>query len=255
MVESLRRRPSPKYENDRKGINALTFSCRNIAFTNLWIKLNLRNVRFCCDAQDLFDSPTQDNTWFMQMLQLIKSGVQLEEEYQAWGEATTGAYPYKQLKPSFPTAGRYPIHFYHDIHVAWLWNLFRSCRIHLLEVLKRCDFLLQAHSNTVAASGHGSIQEDASATIQDMVSDICSSVPFYMGEVDNKGNIVPTPTIIPLAGRYALWPFYMAMVSTEDGSETEHWLRSKLELISTLTGARLAGRYAMRERKDPWDIR
>jgi hypothetical protein len=165
-------------------------------------------------------------------------------------------YTIKRLKPSVPTVGRYPIHIYNDLLVAWLWDNMRTVRIHLLEVLKRCDFLLQVHHNAAKIEFESTgLEEDANAIIRDMVSDVCSTVPFFLGEVDSRGNIAKYPHILPLAGRMAMWSIYIAMTSSEPGSETESWLRSKLELINSSMGMRLAARLARRERKNPWDLR
>jgi hypothetical protein len=39
-----------------------------------WIaRLNLRNARLCAEAQVLFDSPTQDDDWVLQLLQVCTS--------------------------------------------------------------------------------------------------------------------------------------------------------------------------------------
>lgn len=218
-------------------------------------KCHIRNAKLCVEAQKVFDAKVRDDTWVVRMLQVIRSGLQLDIDFQAWSKKTD-LWQVKQYRSPSATAETYPIHLYHDLYIATIWNNYRSSRIHLQEVLKRCDFLVQEHPHAAKLSlENESIQAECSSIISELVSDICSSIPFCMGEIDSTGEIPKTTRILPLCGRMTLWPIYVAMTSADNDSETEVWLRSKLEYISNVMGIRLAGRLARRERRDPWDIR
>ena len=60
---------------------------------------------------------------------------------------------------------------YHDVFVASEWNLWRTSRIHILTVVKQCAVTCEDVAEVV----------EADATIQQLVDDVCSSVPFQLG--------------------------------------------------------------------------
>lgn len=152
-------------------------------------------------------------------------------------------------------AQKYPLHFYHDICVAFDWNTFRTARLRHHEVLLHCITLIRAHpSNQSLCLDPEITRKESMSVIADMVVDVCSSISFCLGEIDSNGE-PNTKIATPIHGYLAMWPLYIALVSAEDGSETKAWLRAKLEYISDSMGIQLARRLARRERVDPWDIR
>lgn len=95
----------------------------------------------------------------------------------------------------------------------------------------------------------------STSIIKEMISNIRASIPFCFGTIDSAGKVVKNPKPQPIVGYFTLFPLYLAMVSAEDGSETEAWLRGKLEYVSGAMGITLATQLAHRGKKDPWDIR
>jgi hypothetical protein len=231
-------------------------------------KCNLRSARLCYEAQILFDSRAQDQWWILRLLQLTKEAILIDLEYQGWSDSTSGIWLPRVIRSSsnltFHALNResrkdsqtYPQHIYHDVSVASTWNIYRSIRIHLNEILLRCEALLESHQYGQNLSYDSKvIRERSRSTISDLVSDICASVPFCLGTIDSTGKSLNIEFRKPLGGYLIYWPLYVAMVSVESGSEREDWLRGQLEYISNAMGIRLAQLLAHRKTRDPWDLK
>jgi hypothetical protein len=239
---------------------------------------NLRTARLLYDIQTLFDNDNQDQRWLLDLLRLTKEAILVDLEYQKWSNSTSGIWlPRTVLSPRSSTvqspkneAAREPltyprhicaigktfaeeqeVHYvYHDVYVASIWNIYRGCRIHLSEVLLRCNTFLESHqlaSETIHAS--------CIANISKLVSDICSTVGFSIGDIDFVGKKVTTGGREPIRGFLIYWSLYTAMASAEFGSEREAWLRTKLEFVSNVMGLHFAHVLAVKGRRDPWDLR
>jgi hypothetical protein len=211
-----------------------------------------QHARLGAEAQALFDQHTRNEWWVIELLKIVKESIQIDERYQAWEDSMTGIWRYKETRSSSgPTQ-----HIYHDIMMAALWNRNRSFRIHLHEVLLRCCTLIQSHPyGRTLPFDFESTRNQSRAVIMQMIENIIASIHFCLGRIDSKGNIVDPARPLPVAGYFAMFPLYVAMVSAEEGSKTQSLLRGKLEYISDALGVRLAGNLARREKKDPWDIR
>jgi hypothetical protein len=85
-----------------------------------------------------------------------------------------------------------------------------------------------------------------------MVSGICASVPFMLGDIDSTGKFVLEKKRMLLGGKQLLWPLHVARASTEDGSDTETWIRGRLELIDTTLGIRFGQLVANKLEKELW---
>lgn len=60
---------------------------------------------------------------------------------------------------------------------------------------------------------------------------------------------------MPHWGYQTFWPFYVGMVSAEDGNESKAWLHDSLEYITNSMGIEMEGMLAKRQNMHPWDIR
>ena len=229
-------------------------------------KLNLRVARICADAQVLFDSPVRDEMWMLGLMRVVKESIILDLDYESWSQSTYETWPYHKIRmcssrsnasddESSPTALGAPPHVYHDIWAALVWNQSRSCRIHLHEVLLHCLDLLHSHPDASNLSIDPQATRDQSkSTISDLVSDICDSVPFCIGDIDGNGKSRDAAKKIPLAGYLLLWPLYVASISVDYGSPRHLWIREKLGYISRVMGIHKAQLLAMRPKKEPWDL-
>lgn len=214
-------------------------------------------ARFCSSAQLLFDSSSMDKQWPLSLVQLVKEGISIEKAYRSWRDSISDIWNYKSCVLPVTVVHSYLPHVYHDVYVAFTWNTFRSARIRLHEVLLHCIKLIRSHPTTERPYLDLQIaQKESISTVAEMVIEICSSMPFCLGEVDSNMQL-SFKRPMPLYGYLALWPLYIAIVSASarQGSETEAWLRGKLEYIRASMGIELARRLAIRGKVCPWDIR
>ena len=204
--------------------------------------------------------------WMLGLMHIVRELIILDLDYQSWSESMYETWPYHKLRicsnrsnasdnASSLTVLGAPPHVYHDIWVSLTWNHYRSCRIHLHEVLLHCLDLLHSHPDASDLSIDPQVTRvQSKSTISDLVSDICDSVPFCIGDIDSTGKSGNAARKIPLAGYLLVWPLYVASVSAEYGSPRDVWIREKLGYISRVMGLRKAQLMAKRPKKEPWDL-
>lgn len=189
--------------------------------------------------------------------QIIHDGLKLDDDYQNWDSfmRLDKLFGVKELKTSPRVLGKFPVHLYNDFLTGWLWSNYYLCRIHLHEVLKHCIFLLRAVQKAVIINFDTSdLDTSSNVIIQDMISHICSSIPYFLGEIDGQGEIVKDARISPHGTLLIVTGMYVAMTSLAPG-ETESWLRSKLETTSSSTGMPLPAGLARRPKANPWNLK
>jgi hypothetical protein len=199
-------------------------------------------AKFYAAAQALFDSTERDEQWILNLLQLAKGGIAAENKCEQWSDSTfkeSVQWSYKTCRPRFIEAKisqKYPPHFYYDTYVSWTWNFFRACRIRLHEVLLHCIACIQSHPLAQSLSLDPEITgKESRSVIAEMVFDICCSTYFCLGQIDSKGE-PRTRRPMPHWVYQTFWPFYVGMVSAEDGSKSKAWLRDSLEYITNSMG-------------------
>ncbi|KAL5341027.1 hypothetical protein BJX70DRAFT_386890 [Aspergillus crustosus] len=126
-------------------------------------------------------------------------------------------------------------HVYPDLWVTYTWNYIRACRL----------FLHKEVANWLTSIGDNSPLffralefRRSSHTVQQLVLDICASVPQYLGESstlttdkDPSANLVPG-----VAGAYFLiWPLLIAGDMTESATQRD-WIIRQCRSISQITG-------------------
>ena len=87
-----------------------------------------------------------------------------------------------------------------------------------------------------------------------MVSDICASVPFMLGDIDSGGWPKPEEKRVALGGYLLIWPLQVARWSVDQGSEEETWIIEKLNFIAQKMGIRSARSLALKARTEPWRL-
>jgi hypothetical protein len=146
------------------------------------------------------------------------------------------------------------LYIYHDIRVATVWNWYRSFRMHLHEVLLHCITLLHSHplARSQSIDPKESLEQSHSM-ISDVLSEICASVPFCIGDIDSAGKPAKTERRMPLYGHLVFWVLYVTSASAESGSTQDLWIREKLEYVSNFMRIRKqrARLLATRIKKEP----
>lgn len=131
-------------------------------------KISIRVARLCAEAQALFDSPVRGEAWTAALLEVAKKALPIDLEYRNWNEIALVSkfWEYQKLSTLsnvqrsadapqiFVPAGAavdQPL-VYYNIWVAFAWNNYRGCRIHLHEVLLHCPSLLRPVSSSQPVS-------------------------------------------------------------------------------------------------------
>jgi hypothetical protein len=228
-------------------------------------KCNLRTARLCHEAQMLFDNNSEDAWWILKMIRVVKEAVLIDLQYQLWADSLPTPWrPRIFCKPGKTSADRanaeatsigIPQYVYEDVYVAWASNNCRAARIHLHEVLLYCVSLIERHPSTGASSYIEETRIQSRMIISEMISDICASTDFCLGDINSVGDPAPTEYRMPLRGYLMIWPLWRAYVSALKGSDCKLWLGSKLEFISNHMGVVAARAVMDRNSADPWDMR
>lgn len=246
--------------------------------TNLWLetiprddpslnlsKCNLRTARLCHEAQVLFDSNSKDEWWIVKMLGVVKEAILIDLQYQQWADTLPTPWrPRIFRKPGTASTDRLnaggirnglPQYVYEDVYVTWASNNFRAARIHLHEVLLHCVSLIELHPHAGASFLIEETRIQSRMIISEMVSEICASTDFCLGDINSVGDPAPARYRMPLRGYLMIWTHWRAYVSALKGSECKLWLGSKLEFISNVMVVVAARAVMDRTSGDPWDMR
>ena len=220
--------------------------------------INFHTAQICAEAQILFDSSKRFG-----LIKVIEDAINLDVQYQTWidkcSKSEIWAYQTFCVSPSevLPADGMVQVH--HDFWTAHIWTSCRSKRAHLREVLLHCLSLLGCRPGAKDLSSRlrslnldENLLAGSRCIIDDMVAGICASVPFMLGDIDSGGKFALEKKRMPLAGKQLLWPLHVARASTEEGSETEVWIRGRLDFIDTNLGIRYGRLIANRVKREPW---
>lgn len=131
--------------------------------------------------------------------EIIRMSILLDMEMQVWSNEVPGNYRYTCIeapgcpsspKASFGTRQNVPVHHYTSLSMAMMWNMYRSSRILLLHCLLQCLTRVQrthaSHQNPVFTT---SIFDEAKENLQNLFHDICASVPYLVGDIDQEGHL------------------------------------------------------------------
>ena len=228
-------------------------------------ELSVYTAQVCAEAQIFFDNSQRSKEWEVGLLKIVKDATAIDLLYQSWIDENwlSGIWRYQTfcLSPdeALPADGMVQVH--HDIYTAYLWTSCRSKRAHLLEVCLHCLSLLGCHlgandlpSKLRSLDLAGDILTRFKCVIEDMVSGICATVPFLLGDVDLAGNFVLGGKRLPLAGFMLFWPLHVARASSNKGSEREAWIKKRFEFVDSKMGIRCMRLMANKITKEPWDL-
>lgn len=252
-------------EEMEEWLNALELRTPNTRNQVQFTRLNLKVIRLCVRAHELFTTNDRTAHWVLDLLQVLKEAILIDLEYQDHSETVTGAWRYSEVRTSLrPLPSNIAtesfdlgssLYIYHDIWIAMMWNIYRGCRIHLHEVILHCIDLLDSFPPAQALSiDSRTTRTQSRIIIEDMISDICSSVPFCLGDISSSGQPVMAGKRMPLCGYLLMAPLYIVNASSNPGSSREAWVEEKLEYISRVMGIHRASLFATRTKRPAWDL-
>ena len=228
-------------------------------------EISIHTAQTCAEAQSLFDSSERSKEWKRDLLQTVNNAAAIDVLYQGWMDKCSISeiwrYETFYLPPNeaIPADGMVQVH--HDVYTAYIWNSCRAKRAHLHEVSLHCLSLLGCYPGARDLSSKLKSLELAEnlltrckRIIEDMVSDICASVPLMLGDIDSAGKLALEKKRMPLAGFMLLWPLHVARASTNDDSEKEAWIRRRFECIDSEMGIGYGRLMAKKIKKEPWNL-
>ena len=136
-----------------------------------------------------------------------------------------------------------PLITYQALSLSVVWNFYRAVRV----VLQR----LMLELRRIRALFLGSFADDIEVLeiIHEMITDVCRSIPFSLGDIGTLGN--PTtqggqekPRIRAFHGYSLLWPFWYILACGLANPEQEQQIRDALVRVGSALGIRLAFRLA-----------
>ena len=178
----------------------------------------------------------------------ILSGLRLEQRLETWSDQATGNFRYRStilhgsLSPKSAGAQvAHPIYLYSSFTMAQLWMVYRVARIILLHCLMRY-VAKRAECGTHGPSCEETnrLEQRATATIRDLVDDICASVPYMLGDVDQDGTLQHSHQGKAIGGFFLLWPLRTALWVGIASPEQRTWIMRRLDYIKNVLGIQMA---------------
>jgi hypothetical protein len=112
-------------------------------------------------------------------------------------------------------------HVYKSFAIARIWNIYRSARLLVNQVIIRC---LTAASCTPSSSSL-SLWLKSQALLTSLCEDICATVPFH----------AEASSFRAASGHSLLWPLYAVATTLNVTAETRRWVISQLREITFKT--------------------
>ena len=133
------------------------------------------------------------------------------------------------------------LHVYSSVSMAYLWNLHRIARMLLEDSLILCTFRSDEMNTTRDVwNQHSEIRARLSGKISDLIDDICSSVPYLLGEINQEGNLQKSPQNRAVGGLFLLYPLRLTLVLNRASPAQELWIAKQLEYIKNIFGIQAA---------------
>lgn len=171
---------------------------------------------------------------------LISSTTVLHERLQTWEAQASRLHPYHHVDsarlwpPGSPSATGPPIsfHVYSSVSVAHVWNIHRTSRIYLLRGLIR-SLTRQAleRGQILDSTGNAGIEAQLKRETQRLANDVCSSVPYMLGEIDQEDHLLHNQHSKAVGGLFLLWPLGSLLPLGFLPQERITWIRERLDYI------------------------
>ena len=200
--------------------------------------------RLLAKADDIHSENMNASEVQHSLLEAISAGAVLDQRLEAWSNGLPGAYSYKGFSPpdyslettlglrSMPS-----FHLYSSIFMTSSWNLNRITRVILLTNIERW---ISAMAKTSAQKPNSTENHDysfqATDKIRSLVADICASVPYLLGELDQEGRLQHPQHIKAIGGFYLLFPLRAMLFIEKIGPEQKTWIMKRLAYIKNALG-------------------
>jgi hypothetical protein len=137
------------------------------------------------------------------------------------------------------------VHYYHDIWVAGFWNVYRFARVILLQTLAQLTMRVSSYPELAPMTSRmDRIREKALREVDAMVNDICGSIPYTLGKIDEGGwilkNDVKSISMKAISGYTSVWPLRLALMVKTLSEGQKKYIFDQLAYIKGSMGIRQA---------------
>ena len=129
-----------------------------------------------------------------------------------------------------------PVYRYDDPWIALFLNCVRTTHMFINAFIIRC---LQ-HAGLHESPEHRPAYQIAIANLQQMVNEVCSSIPYHIGFYPRGPCPIPSMNYVDpvaLAAYFHLWPVYVARSAVCTPKRQRDWLRQRLDVIAKRFGS------------------
>lgn len=185
------------------------------------------------------------------IFEIVHAGIALDGKLQAWADLAPGHYRFTSIQTangldqelSITSQSKMDhIHVYNSVSIGQLWNIYRTTRLHLLQCLVRCISELEKNiwTTSPASSELISYSGQAVETIRRLVDDICASVPYMLGEVDQSGNLQHLRHCKAVGGLFLLHALRSTYFLQSTDPAQKAWIWKRLTYIKNSLGLQQA---------------
>lgn len=209
-------------------------------------------------AKQLLNEPLNDET-IIKTTKLVDELTILDSRLTAWANETVKSWPYE----SFPELeysseihskhienSREYWHSHSDLWVSSMWNSYRSCRLFAHGILLECIETWRTSENDKWLLN----RSHSIRVIQEMVNEICASVPFHLDPQKLQAlNNIPDQSLpnVPcgdgfnqsskaLGGYLIMWPLFLAASMDYIPDQQRKWIRDQLMYVGNELGIKQA---------------
>ncbi|KAJ9648742.1 hypothetical protein H2199_000655 [Coniosporium tulheliwenetii] len=180
----------------------------------------------------------------LEALALLNDALRVDADLEQWARTLPDAWGYKTVswKHDMPddlaNAPQYPgpKHVYEDTFIANIMNDYRVSRIFCQSVVLSCTTWLSPPGEDLSTESQCLV---ARHIIQQMVDDICASVPFHMDySLQSKARSMGQDEAAAeaLGGYFLVWPVFVALNTECVPRQQREWLQGRLSHIGYTFG-------------------
>lgn len=186
-----------------------------------------------------------DSDTVSQLTFLLLLGRQIDLELTSWSQDLPDRWLPLVIYPDKSDSNDFLI-TYHHLSIASVWTYYRAVRI--------VSHVIMLGLRKALAAATGEVPEDTGtevpAVVQKMITDICRSIPFCLGDVDMLGNRTasaspsaeskPQPRARAFSVYSMVWPLWYILSCGLATPEQEQQIRSCLSRVGSVLGIKLA---------------
>ena len=208
-------------------------------------RLFYETCHFLATADDILHIDSGDQGTTSSLSDIIAQGIHLDARLAEWSSKLSGNFRYESvdaltnlaLSGTCAPQTASAVHIYSSISMAYLWNLHRCARILLNDSLIYC--LLRSEELNIAnvvRDEQSDSRAELSEKISGLVDDICASVPYLLGEINQEGNLQRSPHNRAVGGYFLLYPLRVTLALNRASPAQNMWIVKQLEYIKNIFG-------------------